>query len=46
MAHGSTKSSRSMKQQEVVIPDLTIKELLDAIPSASTSHRRVVCQHT
>ena len=32
MAQGSPEFVRSIKQQEVVIPDLTIKELLDAIP--------------
>ena len=31
-AYGSPKFAHSTKQQEVVIPDLTIKELLDTIP--------------
>ena len=43
MAHGSPQFSRSVKQQEVVIPDLTIKELLDAIPSVPLA-TGVVCQ--
>jgi len=32
MAQDSPKFPYSAKQQEVIIPDLTIKELLDAIP--------------
>ena len=32
MAQDSPKFVHSLEQQEVVIPDLTIKELLDAIP--------------
>jgi len=32
MAYDSPKLAHSIKQQEVVIPDLSIKELLDAIP--------------
>ncbi|KAF9645879.1 delta12-fatty acid desaturase [Thelephora ganbajun] len=33
MAQGSPKFAHSIKQQEVVIPDLTIKELLEVIPA-------------
>lgn len=32
MAQGFPEVAHSIKQQEVVIPDLTIKELLGAIP--------------
>jgi len=32
MAYDSPNLAHSIKQKEVVIPDLTIKELLDAIP--------------
>lgn len=32
MAQGPPKFAHSIEQQEVIIPDLTIKELLDAIP--------------
>jgi hypothetical protein len=41
MAQSFPKFTHSIKQNEVIIPDLTIKELLDAIPSVPTGRRRV-----
>ena len=41
MAYDSPQLAHSIKQQEVVIPDLTIKELLDAIPWVADGRRRV-----
>lgn len=40
MAQNSPKFAHPTKQQEVIVPDLTIKELLDAIPSVCIRHRR------
>jgi len=42
MAQDSPKFTHSTKQQEVIIPDLTIKELLDAIPYVSAGRGRVL----
>jgi len=45
MAQDSPQFTHSLKQQEVIIPDLTIKELLDAIPCVSIGHGCVLAKN-